>query len=69
MPPEYRHASGQDSDGCTACYVEAVEALLNDAEPVPGCMTPGDDGDGYCEVCGHTVEEVEPALPDCGEAA
>ena len=56
--PRYRHAAGQDRDGCTSCYVEAVEALLNGAEPVPGCFDPDDDGDGHCATCGHVVEAV-----------
>lgn len=55
-----RHTSGDDKDGCGACYVEAVDALLNGTEPTPGCTTPQDDGEGYCATCGHAVEEREP---------
>lgn len=54
----WRHGSGEDKDGCMACYVEAVEALLNGHEPVPGCTEAYDDGEGFCAVCGHHVEAV-----------
>ena len=62
MPlPEYRHGSGDDKDGCIACWMEY------DAEAVRGipesrtCSMPQDDGEGYCAICGHVVEEREPA--------
>lgn len=55
-PTTVRHASGQDKDGCVACYFEAVEAVLNGDPSVPGCFDPKDDGDGFCHLCGHVVE-------------
>ena len=58
MTTAYRHAAGDDRDGCGACFDEAVNAVLNDDEPLPGCFEPGDDGDGYCSICGHAVERV-----------
>lgn len=60
MPPEYRHSSGDDSDGCVRCWME------HDADPIWGepehrtCCTPQDDGEGYCALCGHAVEVREP---------
>lgn len=54
----WRHASGDDKDGCGACQTEAVNALLNGDDPMPGCFDPGDDGDGFCPVCGHHTERV-----------
>lgn len=59
-PGECRSCHAPDKDGCGACYLEAVEALLNDTDPVPACLTPTDDGEGYCAICGHAVEEREP---------
>jgi hypothetical protein len=55
----YRHSSGDDSDGCIACWMDA------DAEAVWGipesrtCATPQDDGEGFCAICGHAVEVRE----------
>lgn len=54
----YRHASGDDKDGCGACWSEAVEALVNGDDPMPGCFDPGDDGEVHCPVCGHVTERV-----------
>lgn len=55
-PALFRHASGDDKDGCISCWLEY------DSEPVWGipegraCQEPQDDGEGYCAICGHTVE-------------
>jgi hypothetical protein len=56
----FRHTNGDDKDGCVPCYFEAVESLLNNEEPAPGCFTPSDDGEGFCPICGHATERLEP---------
>lgn len=54
VTPTYCHASGDDHDGCVACW--------NDGAPeYECCKTPtAPDIEGRCGLCGHTVE----VLPD-----
>ena len=42
------HSSGDDVDGCLACWNDGLEGEC--------CVEPCDDGTGSCGTCGHAVE-------------
>lgn len=65
----YVHESVYEG-GCDSCLVDAANAYLNGDEPTPVCttralvmalllVTPVDDGDGGCYVCGHAIAREE----------
>jgi hypothetical protein len=61
LPPRivtYRHASGDDADGCSACVLDAVLEGLTPPDDIQGCTEPTPDPDEpeVCLVCSHTVE-------------
>ena len=58
-PVRYRHASGDDGDGCLACWFDQEEQGIEVPEIRP-CLAPEDDPDepGLCRWCSHTVEPV-----------
>lgn len=66
MTPAYRHASGEDAEGCIACQ---VDELLANVEDFTGCRSAEPDGDEpeLCAYCSHTVEPIPLALPMTGE--
>lgn len=55
----YRHASGDDADGCLACFSDEygegidVATILQCAHPEPDPADPE-----VCRWCSHTVERV-----------
>lgn len=70
----WRHASGDDYEGCVACWIDQDEEGLT-APNIRPCTTPEDDPDepGVCRWCSHTAEPV-PAqdsllCPDCENAS
>ena len=57
--PTFRHSSGDDSDGCVACWLDNDECGLDPENNLP-CKEPTEDPDepGVCWVCSHGVEAV-----------
>lgn len=55
----WRHASGDDYEGCVACWIDQDEEGLT-APNIRPCTTPEDDPDdpGFCRWCSHTVERA-----------
>ena len=55
----WRHSSGDDDEGCLACWFDQDEQGLT-APNIRPCTTPEPDPDepGVCRWCSHTVERA-----------
>lgn len=55
----FRHASGDDEQGCVPCYSDQWEEGLTEPNIIP-CTTPEPDPDepGVCRFCSHTLERA-----------
>jgi len=57
----YRHASGDDSAGCMACWGDQYDdGEWDDVSDIRPCTTPEPDPaeTGRCRWCSHTVERA-----------
>lgn len=55
----WRHASGDDEDGCFTCFLDQMDEGLTTPNIRP-CTTPEPDPlePGLCRWCSHAVERV-----------
>lgn len=55
----YRHASGEDEQGCVTCWIDQHDEGLTAPNIIP-CTTPEPDPEepGVCRWCSHTLERV-----------
>lgn len=64
----YRHASGDDDEGCVSCWIDQADEGLTTSNIRP-CTTPEDDPDepGLCRWCSHTVAPATDGALPCGD--